>query len=132
MLKTRSPRFLAAVQARTARISASASATRGQGKGVVKAARDYLTTLPLSEFALARRTLFLARLEYHTLALVKVLPAKARRWGLARKLLNIFLRDALYTTYLAERYGLKRSELFYEIPLDSITTRHLRREAGQH
>jgi hypothetical protein len=50
---------------------------------------------------------------------------------LARKLTNIFLRDALYTTYLCEEYGLNVAEKFFEIPLDSITSRHLRKSAGR-
>jgi hypothetical protein len=58
------------------------------------------------------------------------MPADARSWGLARKLLNIFLRDALYTTYLADAFKLQEAESLLEIPLDSITAGHLRKEDG--
>ena len=57
------------------------------------------------------------------------MPRRARRWGLARKILNVFLRDCLYTTYLEHAYGLRRSEEWYELPLDSITVRELRKGA---
>jgi hypothetical protein len=50
---------------------------------------------------------------------------------LQEKLLNIFLRDALCTTHLVNEFGLNRAETNFEIPLDSITARHLRQEAGR-
>jgi hypothetical protein len=46
-------------------------------------------------------------------------------------LINIFLRDALYTTYLCKRFHLREAEGFFEVPLDSITAGHLRRNAGR-
>jgi hypothetical protein len=73
---------------------------------------------------------FRARLDEATDELRRELPKQARSWGLARKLTNIFLRDALYTTYLCEEFGLNVAEKFFEIPLDSITSRHLRESAG--
>ena len=54
------------------------------------------------------------------------LPKSGRSWGLARKLLNIFLRDSLYTGYLNKAYGLRAAERFLEIPLDSITAERIR------
>jgi hypothetical protein len=45
--------------------------------------------------------------------------------------MNIFLRDALYTTYLSEKHRLDTAEKFLEIPLDSITSGHLRKRAGR-
>ncbi len=38
------------------------------------------------------------------------LPRDARHWGLARKCLNLFFRDALYNYYLREAYGLAKFE----------------------
>jgi hypothetical protein len=46
-------------------------------------------------------------------------------------MLNIFLRDCLYTTYLSEAYQLQRAEKFLELPLDSITARQLHLIAGR-
>jgi hypothetical protein len=56
---------------------------------------------------------------------MRALPRRGRSWGVARKLLNIFLRDALYTSYLAETCGLRRSERWLEVPLDSITAKRI-------
>jgi hypothetical protein len=124
-------RFLDAVQARAARIAVSASATRSQGGGVVLAARFFLEAIPLAQFSCARPRTFSRHLDDATLALRRSLPPNCRSWGLARKLLNIFLRDALYTCYLRDKYELGRSEAFMEIPLDSITTKKLRESAGR-
>lgn len=55
----------------------------------------------------------------------------AASWGLARKLLNIFLRDSLYTSYLASAYGLAAAEELFKIPLDSITARRIRAENSE-
>jgi hypothetical protein len=42
-------------------------------------------------------------------------------------LLNIFLRDALYTGYLSDYYGLSSTEQFFEVPLDSISGKAIRK-----
>lgn len=121
--------FISAIQRRTAQVAVSASAARGQGApGLVKAAREYLAKLPLAQFGVSRPVLFRARLDQTTRQLKDVLPEKGRNWGVARKLLNIFLRDALCTTYLSEHFRLESGKGFYELPLDSITASHLRRE----
>jgi hypothetical protein len=123
--------FIEAVQARAVRIACSPSATCGQGKGVVKAGREFLAKLPLSQFAKKRPSLFLLRLDVATQQLCDSLPKKSRSWGLARKLLNIFLRDALYTIYLTEKFNFQHAEENFELPLDSITTLQLRKAAGR-
>lgn len=69
-------------------------------------------------------------LDSATERLVAAFPPAARHWGLARKVLNIFLRDCLYTTYLSDAFNLRRLENFLELPLDSITAKELRRIAG--
>lgn len=122
--------FVQAVQSRAARISVGASATRGNGAGVVVAGRLFLARLPLIDFATRRPDVFHQRLDTATGKLSASLPAGARSWGLARKLLNIFLRDALYTTYLADAFKLQEAEALFEIPLDSITAGHLQKAAG--
>lgn len=127
----RSPKFIRAAQWRAARIAASVSATRRQGKGAAKAAREYLCRLSLGRLGIPQERLFRERLDRATRNLVSALPRTARSWGLARKLLNIFLRDSLYTTYLARHFHLEKSEPFLEIPIDSITARRLRERAGR-
>jgi hypothetical protein len=124
--------FLAAIQARTARVSIGASTARGRGnKGVVKAARSFFYRLKLASFAVSNRPAFAAQLNRATVRLVSALPRKAQRWGLARKFLNIFLRDCFYTTYLARAYHLERAEQLFELPLDSITAKQLLKVAGR-
>jgi hypothetical protein len=124
--------FVNAVQARVARIAISASATRGQqSPGLVLAARDFCTNIDLSRFSTNYRPTFASRLEETTVSLTKKLPRTGRHWGVARKLLNIFLRDALYTSYLREWYGLIASEDFLEVPLDSISSGEIRKLVGR-
>lgn len=92
-------RFLEMIQARAARVAIGASATRGAGApGVVSAAREHLRLVSLSPFGRSRRPTFRAHLDQETQALLRALPKASRSWGLARKLLNIFLRDSLYTS----------------------------------
>jgi len=123
--------FIEAVQTRAARIACSVSATRGQGAGVVASGREFLAQLSLAQFAVSRPTLFQHRLDEATQGLCSSFPKGGRSWGLARKVLNIFLRDALYTTYLSEKFALGRAEHCLEVPLDSITARHLCQAAGR-
>jgi hypothetical protein len=99
---------------------------RGQAAaGCVDAARSYLTTLALKPFGVSSPTLFAARLNSATVRLQRGLPKGARSWGMARKVLNLFLRDSLYNVYLRERFSLERAESLLEIPLDSITAGRL-------
>ena len=117
---------------RGARIAVGASTVRGQGnRGVVASARTFLRTVDLRSFGTDRAPVFAAVLDRTTQDLRDALPATAQHWGIARKVLNIFLRDCLYTSYLSERYGLKAAEFLFELPLDSITARELRKAAGR-
>ena len=94
---------------------------RGAGSaGVVERAPVFLGNLNLRLFGTSSRSKFIARLDDVTEDLRRVLPKGAQRWGLARKGLNIFLRNCLYTTYLRDEYGLARADDFFEIPLDSV------------
>jgi hypothetical protein len=55
----------------------------------------------------------------------------AQYWGLARKVLNIFLRGSLYNTYLTAHYGLPRLDACYEVPLDSLSAAGIRKHASE-
>ena len=46
-------------------------------------------------------------------------------------LLNIFMRDCLYTAYLTCPYDLHYAEEYFEVPLDSISAKSLRKGAGR-
>lgn len=45
--------------------------------------------------------------------------------------MNIFLRDCFYTTYLSEAFRLRNAEAQFELPLGSVTARHLKKVAGR-
>jgi len=101
---------------------------RGRGnKGVVDHGRPFLCELDLSDFGTSDSEQFEAALDQATEGLKRSFPSGARHWGLARKGLNIFLRECLYTVYLRDRYNLGAAEAFFEIPLDSLTGTALRR-----
>jgi len=125
-------KLLGAVQSRAARAAIGASAMRGRGnKGAAAACRSFLCQLDLSPFGTADGDAFARELDRSTRELLAKLPREARHWGLARKALNIFLRDAFYTTYLDSAFHLRRAEHLFEIPLDSITATQLKRATGR-
>lgn len=125
-------RFLKMIQHRTARVAITASATRRQGAdGVVRCARDFVVSLKLAPFGTRDQRAFTRQLDAATRRLRACLPRRVATWGLARKLLNIFLRDSLYTSYLAKEHGLAAAERFLEIPLDSITAKRIRKEVPE-
>jgi hypothetical protein len=120
--------FLPAVQWHVARLSIIASAARGQGvAGVVEAARSYVATLPLAPFGADSERAFQQHLDDATAQLRRRLPHGARSWGVSRKLLNIFLRNALYNGYLNQAYRLHNAETWFEVPLDSLVAKELER-----
>lgn len=118
---------LAAIQAKVAISSIPASALRGQrAPGLTKTVRRFFERLPLAQFGVANGKVFASRLDDVTLRLLKMFPRHARHWGVARKTVNLFLRDAYYNQFLALKYQLSRTAAFYELPLDSYTARALR------
>lgn len=122
---------LNAIQSSAARGAVGASTVRGRGNsGTASAARAFLRTIDLKPFGLGRAA-FAAALDRSTDELRAALPRAARRWGLARKVLNIFLRNCLYNSYLNAHFGLDRAEALFELPLDSITALHVKRAAGR-
>jgi hypothetical protein len=122
---------LQAVQSRAARAAVGASAARGRcNTGTVVAARAFLRQLDLAPFGSSPKS-FTELLDRMTDELSAELPRRARHWGLARKLMNIFLRDCLYTTYLDDVFRLRNVETQLELPLDSVTARQLKRAAGR-
>jgi len=126
-----SPELLKALQVRAARIAISSSSMRGRGnKGVVKAGRAFLNVLSLKHFGTSDPKEFKSALDAETLRLKNAFPTDSRFWGLARKGLNIFLRDCLYTVYLRDAYSLYLAEPSFEVPLDSLSGRALYRESG--
>lgn len=118
--------FIESMQRRVATIAIGPSTVRGQGSdGVVSAARAFLETLNLAKFATDRPDRYRAALDRATTALQAQLPGPAASFGLARKCLNIFLRDALYNHYLRAAFGLEVAEPLLELPLDSFVAKNL-------
>ena len=91
-------------------------------------ARDFVSRLKIQQFGTQDQRSFVRRLEAATNQLQGTLPRRASSWGLARKLLNIFLRDSLYNTYLSKAHKLWKAEQYFEVPLDSITAARLHDE----
>jgi hypothetical protein len=118
--------FLQMVQQRTARVAVGASTVRGQRAGMVKTARQYLGKIRLEKFSVDDPEAFRQVLTRETQGFQAALRKVRGSFGIARKLLNIFLHDAFYNVYLQRSYHLNRSERFFELPLDSITAKHLR------
>jgi hypothetical protein len=125
-------KLLTAIQRHTARAAITSSSMRGAGSpGVVEKVRAFLGEMPLRPFGTSNERRFLSHLDAVTESLREALPAKVRRsgWGRARKGLNIFLRDCLYTTYLRDANHLALAEDLFEMPLDSITGKRVVEES---
>jgi len=119
-----------AIRSRVARMAIGPSTVRGNPAGTTGAARGFLLALPLRQFAAGGRAEFQRTLDRSTARLQAALPRGARNWGLARKLLNIYLRDGVYSAHLRSLCRLGRIEPFCELPLDVVTARRLR-ELGE-
>ncbi len=107
--------------------SVGASTVRGlRTKGVVATAREALRSVDLNPYGTATAESFREILDTDTENVRLALVEGARYWGVARKVLNIFLRGSLYNTYLTEHFGLSRLAACYEIPLDSLSASGIR------
>ena len=119
--------LIAAMVEREAEIAVGPSTARGQGSpGVVQALRSALARVPLSKFSVADESTFLRELEQTTKFVKSQLPRKAASWGIARKCVNIFLRDCFYNRYICDHFGLLRAESWFEVPLDSFAAKGLK------
>ena len=120
--------LLRIIQRRVARVAMGATAARGQGTpGVVDCAREFAGSIRLDRLATRDAAQYHRRLDVLTTRLQHKLPKSAASWGLARKLLNIFIRDCVYVGYFRRAYGLHLIEAFCEVPLDSITAERIRK-----
>jgi hypothetical protein len=117
------------MQNRVAEAAVGPSALRNQGApGVVGVARSFLKELDLETFAVVREMDFVRRLDSATVNLCRRFPKGARNWGAARKAVNLFLRDALYNSYLARHFHIDRLEHWLEIPLDQYVAAGLHKD----
>ena len=97
-------------------------------KGTLKCVRDFLQAIDLVAVSKKDASEFTDMLDDLTEKLRRAMPKGARKWGAARKCLNLFFRDAFYNFYLRKTYKLKKFERYLEIPLDSYVGRALRVE----
>lgn len=123
--------FLQTLQRKVTITAVGPSAVRGQGKGVLRASQDFLSQISLSAVPKHNSKQFNAWLDRQTNALLDRLPVKSRPWGVARKVINLFLREALYNQYLNKRFHLDSIESWLEIPLDRAGARGLKSRAGK-
>ena len=119
--------FLKDVQRRIARVAVGASTVRSAPEGTRDAACNFLASVKLDRFGRTTEREFGRVLNAHTDRLKCKLPNES--WGLARKLLNIFLRDALYCRYLYDAHSLATMEPWLEVPLDRIVMKAIKDEA---
>lgn len=119
-------KFIRGVQKRVANLSVTASAVRGQPKGTAQKARDFLSQMDLREFSkMTSENGFQKLLDKHTTQLCKKLPSKS--WGIARKVLNIFLFQASQDIHLNRCYSLRTTIPHLELPLDNRNAQRLQR-----
>ncbi|MFH0978957.1 MAG: hypothetical protein V1837_06695 [Candidatus Woesearchaeota archaeon] len=116
------------VQNRIANTSVGPSTVRGQPKNTVATARKYLAGINLQEFTSLRSELdFRKLLDDHTLKLSEKLP-----WGFARKVINIFLFEAVHNILIDRQYELQKISTWLEVPLDNPNAKKLKRYARTH
>jgi hypothetical protein len=105
------------------------STLRGYETGTLKALREELAKITASDlrgFATSDEQAFRDRLDFHTQPLQKI--SKNVSWGAARKVLNIYLRNAVYNHYVREALSLHLCEPFLEVPLDRLVGTALRKD----
>jgi len=124
--------FLKVVQEFVSVDSIPSSALRGQKKGTIGEAREFCASIDLSELSsLDEEEEFRAKLDEMTRALLKKMGLTDKGWGVARKGINLFLRNALYNHYLREEYNLSRVERCFESPIDGVVAGVLREKCEE-
>jgi hypothetical protein len=117
--------FIAQMQKKVAVSAVGASAVRGQPKGTIEVARGHLARIALGHVPRRDALRFAEWLDRRTEEMTFGAQARAVPWGVARKCLNLFLRDAFYNRYLHEEYNLAPIERMLEVPLDGVVGRFL-------
>ena len=84
--------------------------------GVAEAARNFLTKLDLSVLKKIKPASYPKILEKWTSDLKRKLPKGAKRWGTARKAINVFMVQVFLNKYLSKEYGLDKLKNVLETP----------------
>jgi len=111
--------FLLQMQKKVAVSAVGASVVRGQPTGTIKNARLFLENLSLRITTDQTAQPFDRWLDKATDDM-RPIP-----WGVARKCLNLFLRDAFYNHFLHVEYKLHPLGQLLEVPLDSVVGGYL-------
>ena len=111
-------RFISQMQKKVAVSAVAPSVVHGQPKGTIVVARRFLMNLRLRTIPTSSAKSFCKWLDRKT-------DEMGIPWGVARKCLNLFLRDVFYNRYLHREYGLRALESMLEVPLDSVVGRFL-------
>jgi len=113
------------MQSYVAETCIGASSIRKQGgSGLIQAARDYFKSLDLAAIP-KEKGRFNTWLDEHTERLLLNFPDGTRKFGTARKALNLFLRSATYNCCLNQAFRLDAVLAVLEVPVDRYTAKHL-------
>jgi len=133
------------IRKRVADISITTPVVRGIGfKRALAVARNFVAQLDLSELGaqgrheqafidlLNKKTDELQlRLQEQRARQAKAGSTKAKLWGSARKVLNVFLCEAYFNRALERSYNLRELADWLEVPLDSQVVTEIRRKAQE-
>lgn len=120
------------IQRHVAKTSVTPSSLRSQvKKGGIKKTREFFSAMNLKEFAVKNEKTFRKTLDQKTKELKTSCKKYDMKWGSARKALNIFLRSSLYNKYLRDHSGLEKAGKYFEVPLDNIIARNLKKEVKE-
>ncbi len=133
--------FYKLIHRRLAQISIGASAIRNQGAaGLIDILRDYFETqIDLQKFisSLNDNSIYQEFLNGHTTIILTRFPDTAQSWGAARKGLNLFLREIVYSKFFSYRFKLPDNFddfndfiKFMEVPLDKEVANGLIKDSG--
>lgn len=93
------------IQTLLANVSTGASTAGSRGNpGVARAARGFFAHLQFGRITTNDERQFNAALDVATADLVASLPKEAHHWGIARKCVNVFLRNAFHNRFVFEPF----------------------------
>jgi hypothetical protein len=121
--------FYTLIHRRLAQVAIGASAIRNQGAaGLVNILREYFErNIQLTDFFNAFKSDEIYRhfLDCHTDNILLQFPQSAQSWGAARKGLNLFLREVIYSRFFAHKFDIPENFSHFnnfikamEVPLD--------------
>lgn len=132
--------FYKFVHRRLAQISIGPSAIRNQGaSGLINTLRHYFEEqieLDIFISSLSDDTAYKKFLTIHTNKILGLFPETAQSWGAARKGLNLFLREIVYSKFISNRFSIPDdfNEFNYfvkvmEVPLDKEVAIGIRKDS---